>query len=126
MRLISQYSRWAPLLIVSSVFYLVSTNLLLLSTRQFSLSYADRIASLVLTNNGREAIKQHRKQVEDILAKEKEKERQVEAQNKRLEKKQKEKEDRASKSRDVQRKLEEKESKRDIKKRNRSMMKIQK
>jgi len=93
---------------------------------QFSLSYADRIASLVLTNNGREAIKQHRKQVEDILAKEKEKERQVEAQKQRLEKKQKEKEDRASKSRDVQRKLEEKESKRDIKKRNRSMMKIQK
>ncbi|KAJ8904319.1 hypothetical protein NDN08_000840 [Rhodosorus marinus] len=93
---------------------------------QFSLSYADRVASLVLTNNGRDAIKQHRKQIEDILAKEREKERQEEAQRQRIEKKQKEKEDRASKSRDVQRKLEEKEAKRDIKKRNRSLMKVQK
>jgi len=93
---------------------------------KLAISLADRYATISLASSARDSISSHRRQIDDILFKEKEKERQEEAQRKKLEKKQKEKEGMTSRSREAQRKFEEKEARREVKKKHRSMVKMAK
>eukprot|EP00188_Purpureofilum_apyrenoidigerum_P003300 Plantae.Rhodophyta-Purpureofilum_apyrenoidigerum.ctg3414.p1 GENE.Plantae.Rhodophyta-Purpureofilum_apyrenoidigerum.ctg3414~~Plantae.Rhodophyta-Purpureofilum_apyrenoidigerum.ctg3414.p1 ORF type:complete len:354 (+),score=86.32 Plantae.Rhodophyta-Purpureofilum_apyrenoidigerum.ctg3414:110-1171(+) len=93
---------------------------------KLAIALSDRHATLNLAKNARESISSHRRLIDDILFKEKEKERQEEAQRKKLEKKQKEKEDMTGRSREAQRKFEEKEARREVKKKQRSMIKMAK